>query len=1653
MNISIEDGKTVENRVIQNRNVSYSKCSLCKKNFEQESDLRLLIDNSSYGYGSHYSLFCFDCSAEGFPVEVLQACSLIEKRLYQSQDTVLKSDDEIREIRDLFSVEKIALHRTAIVSNYEQYDWTANWEPWIKPVKSVRIRGLAALKALAYIGGKDAIKKMVEGLSSGELNNRKFISEAMYEIRNPEFAKALKEAKGQDRSPEVNRNIATAIEKHESFEKGQKSDELSKKSVKELKKILGEETEEYELAFLVLKRKSKDWVKDSLPILDDAPLHTQMFIIQHLSIEHNKIVTNALLKFKDHEHIGFRRQIRKILIDRGVELEKDETVKLNNFLENKDPSLRMMGLSMIKGLSSGSDFLGFVIGLNMFDSDKNVRAKAKSIFLKHGSKDLKEKFKKVWKAGYRTIKSNERNVATLEEVLDGLQDSLFSLKDICSVAIKTENYAIAAVSNLHKTNENCLDIAIPLLGHSSWQWDEAAVSSISQMGEIAVPVLLESLKGEDFRFVANAAKTLGNISSPESVVPLIESLKHEHSFVRKQSTAALGKIGDKRAVEPITGLIKDEDSYVREAVVNTLEELGWSPKTDEQKVDVLVAKKDWTSIRAFGSGAVDRLISLLDDEGYGVAEEAVSCLGDIGDKRAVEPFITILQNPKQKDGYVADGAITALGKIGDKRAFEALEQVIDETNADYHGRNKIELAMEALVLLNDERTFDVIVDRFVKATNEEDTEALKITLNSLEDIADPRSVKPIINWLDSGSLSKIALEGSQFHRFQILIDSAANVLGKIGKSALKEILELLESDKYNRMVSVLALDVLECKPDNDDSMQLYLLTKDSMESRNQTLITPESYIEDCIGIGKIDSLCRVLEEFEPFGAPQVGQAYREYNDGKYYLRVAEALARIGDKRAVEPLKKAGLEIHILWISGDVQGLLEIIDSDEEDFLSLLLRETAAKALGFIADEKAIDPLMDVLSRDSRRGQYGLQGGREPKKAIEKIKERQQNKLDLDDDSNINLLLESADDSKVIRGLDNAKEIDLSEEQKEIVLGIKLWNKDLEVRNKAEEILGSSNLLEETKKLNNLWKLKTLKSVGNNCEKLKALGINGAMPVHKLISYIEDYTYGNRKQRKEALELLGKFGNSQAVFPLIAEFSEDNYRFKVAIVLGKIGDSRAIKPLIDAFKGRYDTSEDYISAHPSWARRLQDSESNLRVAVAKALGMLGSSQAVEALIEFGLYRKDRRDYDSESANVRGYSAEALGLIGDSSAVDSLLKALGDSTSVHTLDPDKLTFSWSSSDGNTVSTKVIEALVKIGDQRAIEPLLNMLEYGDPAGKAGVSERPYWPCYEKKSLSWALEKLGWEPDTDERRALYLLNRSEYYNLWNLTEDEFTSWGSSAIEPLCNSLKHKSFTVQRNAIEILGNIGDSRAIGPLTEVVKTSAGYQVVQALQKIGSEAVPSLIEIAESGITIQSHALIGDVSIHAIHSLGFIGDSRALKPLTLFLEHENENIRKAAIGAFRDLHQKNVTMPEDVVEKLINWIPYESGVDKEIREEVIQAIGKIRPIKAVESLIGFLEVVIKDEEILKYDNPNYYSYPYAMTALGNIGDKRALDILLKILNKHDAESTIRDVDQVFYALGDLGDKRAIPVLLKILEKGPWEHQHHITRALEKLGHKVV
>jgi hypothetical protein len=338
---------------------------------------------------------------------------------------------------------------------------------------------------------------------------------------------------------------------------------------------------------------------------------------------------------------------------------------------------------------------------------------------------------------------------------------------------------------------------------------------------------------------------------------------------------------------------------------------------------------------------------------------------------------------------------------------------------------------------------------------------------------------------------------------------------------------------------------MECKPDNDELMALYLVTKEDWNlkcrendwsSHANSIKNPEEIryplaIHDCVGMGDkvIDTLCKILEEFEPFDE-DVFKEYRpiEYinwfeSGARFYLRVAETLARIGDKQAVEPLKKAGLEIYILWISGDVESLSEIISSDGDDSLSRFYNETAAIALGYVGDESTVELLIDSISRLSRinsiYGRTELAPIKSAEKAIEKIRERAGESVDTDDESNIKMLLESAEHSKVMKGLNKAKEIDLSEEQNEIVLGLKLWNEDPEVRKISKGILSSSDstLLEKTEDFKDIWPkkggtrstyiiLKALPKIVKICDELNSLEIHRAMPsVEQILNCLDEDT--------------------------------------------------------------------------------------------------------------------------------------------------------------------------------------------------------------------------------------------------------------------------------------------------------------------------------------------------------------------------------------------------------------------------------------------------------------------------------------------------------------------------------------------------------------------
>jgi len=802
MNFSIVYGK--DNNTDENDD---SGCGLCSNNLgKNETGLEIQWEYSEYVYGALPSIFCLDCCIPNFPVEVLQACTRTRMRynrhldsygmnfgIYGAEERV-SEPDKLDSIREKFSIEKVKEKLKA--SNTSHYGWNNIKEPWVRPHQSIKITSLGNLKALAYTGDKRAIKIMAEALTGASLDDRKLISEASYEIHRPELTSALQKARGKDRSPIVCTNIENALQKHRTLEKSQKKDTISKKTLKELREISsGNDAQESAIAIENLRERSKDWVKDILKILDEGPIHAKRSAIQYLASEDSPIVNKKLMKYKDHENVGLRRQIRESLLDRGIDIDKDKNEELQKFLRSDDSGLKMMGLSMIQGLELSvqdkDEFFGIIIGLNLFDKDKNVRAKARSVFYKNAPKELKDKVKKIWKANYRNISNEQKNTAILEDVLTELGSSNISLKDLCLIALKSENYAYATVENFGNTNEDCLDLAISFLESTTYTIN--LKDSICQMGKRAVQPLIELLKNERIRVRSGAIQILGRIGDPASVKPLIETLKDVSPDMRHCSIKAIRKLGDKKAIIPLTHLITDSYHYNRKETVDTLEELGWLAETNEENLDCLVANKNWELIINLGDSAVEKLIFLLDDYDSDIQQQATYCLGKIGNKRAFEPLIQALQNGRNEAQ-----TIVALGEIGDKRAFDILVEIItaDDTGVSSTYAERIWLsstAMRALGMLGDERAFKILMEKLndlYPYLHHTDFEYYEAAVEGLGNLGDKRAVPSLIEILRDSN-GEDERDRLQYH--------ATIALQKIAKENLKgkekdNVLKFLKSD-------------------------------------------------------------------------------------------------------------------------------------------------------------------------------------------------------------------------------------------------------------------------------------------------------------------------------------------------------------------------------------------------------------------------------------------------------------------------------------------------------------------------------------------------------------------------------------------------------------------------------------------------------------------------------------------------------------------------------------------------------------------------------------------------------------------------------------------------------------------------------------------
>jgi HEAT repeat protein len=191
---------------------------------------------------------------------------------------------------------------------------------------------------------------------------------------------------------------------------------------------------------------------------------------------------------------------------------------------------------------------------------------------------------------------------------------------------------------------------------------------------------------------AAAAEALGHIGDEDAVEPLVDALSHPAASVAPV-VEALTRIQHRYEISTSTGdEIKDlvrrrisPDGVAR--VIATLERasgetirplvnlLGWlhDPAIPAALVRLLGAEEARhdvvEAIVRFGSSAVPLLIEQLRAGDLDTRRAAVVALGRIGDRRAVEPLIELLQE-RYRDLWVP--VASALARLGDARAFEPL---------------------------------------------------------------------------------------------------------------------------------------------------------------------------------------------------------------------------------------------------------------------------------------------------------------------------------------------------------------------------------------------------------------------------------------------------------------------------------------------------------------------------------------------------------------------------------------------------------------------------------------------------------------------------------------------------------------------------------------------------------------------------------------------------------------------------------------------------------------------------------------------------------------------------------------------------------------------------------------------------------------------
>lgn len=348
-------------------------------------------------------------------------------------------------------------------------------------------------------------------------------------------------------------------------------------------------------------------------------------------------------------------------------------------------------------------------------------------------------------------------------------------------------------------NDKCVQLLGQALAHRDIFIRKEVVAALGRMqNPKAASALLRGLNDAMIR--SNVIAALGNTGSKEAVMPLVGALKDISSSIVESAVIGLGKLGDERAVEPLIVLLRNNNSAYSEQVVQalrgfggapvakaladylpvakgaakkftiealgeigdsssvpvlaetfiddpdfressleSLEKLGWKPKTEKELILAFIAGQKWDKLIETGRTAVPYLIDELDRRKRNY-NQLVSVLGDIGDVRGIPVLEKMLHT--WSNGLV----VRALDKLGYQPVTTEDKVFIAFGRKDYDSLRKM--------WKKDYRVRQI----FFKDIKTEDSSSLQYRVNIIIKLGMDDSVGDLLGLLDRISDDTIAID-------------------------------------------------------------------------------------------------------------------------------------------------------------------------------------------------------------------------------------------------------------------------------------------------------------------------------------------------------------------------------------------------------------------------------------------------------------------------------------------------------------------------------------------------------------------------------------------------------------------------------------------------------------------------------------------------------------------------------------------------------------------------------------------------------------------------------------------------------------------------------------------------------------------------------